>query len=571
VSPTGALVDPDSLDGNEIKLLGAGAANIQTTTDGFIIGAIQRISGSTYRYYVQPKAGVDVADTFIDGEVSVQIVQNSFTVGTGASAVNNVRSDATFSVDGTVQSGASGDDPIELGPLTLQGPSISLAKTEFKGGKLVLSIAIGVNSAGLAFGGGGGNGDSGITAELTGLLGTFDITIDILAALSAVTEGGNIFDAFDVPGKFRIDIAGLNIEIPNVLVVTGSGIVINYDPNYDAAENGGLPQELVIVQSALITFPRFGVTGAILPSGTTPGLTVYDNGFAIGEAMLIYDPDGGAIPPTSGSGAPQSELSQTGGATGSALSFGDILEFDDLRIGVSNFRVTFDGSDAGFSGTIFIASGGARFLPGRPVSATLSDRVTAEPDIAPGIPDTEAVRASLEFEAGRVKGFIFEIDTFTITLGSFVTIFGQSFFLDTGAEGDEELVSFQALGAEVTIGSLKLSGEARNFAFLGDGSFVTKPGFGIFLEIGSADGSSFAWPEFLPIKISQIGIVWPDINADPSDFQLILSASITGLQGVDGLKFEGTVEGIVIDIGLLKQGKFPITDIRSIGVTIEDD
>ena len=126
--------------------------------------------------------------------------------------------------------------------------------------------------------------------------------------------------------------------------------------------------------------------------------------------------------------------------TSGEIAFGDILEFDDLRIGVTNFKVTF-GEDLDFDGTIFIASGGAKFLPGRPVSATLSDRITAEPDLAPGLPDTEAVRASLEFEGGEVKGFIFEVDTLRITLGSFLTLTATDLFIDTGAEADEELVS----------------------------------------------------------------------------------------------------------------------------------
>ena len=43
--------------------------------------------------------------------------------------------------------------------------------------------------------------------------------------------------------------------------------------------------------------------------------------------------------------------------------------------------------------------------------------------------------------------------------------------LNTGASADQELVSFASLGAKVKIGSLELGGEARNFAFLGDGSF----------------------------------------------------------------------------------------------------
>ena len=47
-------------------------------------------------------------------------------------------------------------------------------------------------------------------------------------------------------------------------------------------------------------------------------------------------------------------------------------------------------------------------------------------------------------------------------------------------------VYLTALGPEM----LKLGGEARNFAFLGDGTFLTKPGFGIFITVGSANSSN---------------------------------------------------------------------------------
>ena len=82
-------------------------------------------------------------------------------------------------------------------------------------------------------------------------------------------------------------------------------------------------------------------------------------------------------------------------------------------VGVTNFKVTF-GQSVSFDGTIFFASGGARFLPGKPVSAIISDRLS-EPDIAPGVPNTEAIRLGLEFEGGKVKGFIFRADTLKIT------------------------------------------------------------------------------------------------------------------------------------------------------------
>ena len=60
-----------------------------------------------------------------------------------------------------------------------------------------------------------------------------------------------------------------------------------------------------------------------------------------------------------------------------------------------------------------------------------------------------------------------------------------------------------------------IGGEARNFAFLGDGSFKAKPGFGVFLSVGGADGSAFKWPTWLPIRIDPIGIQWTDIAGPP--------------------------------------------------------
>ena len=48
----------------------------------------------------------------------------------------------------------------------------------------------------------------------------------------------------------------------------------------------------------------------------------------------------------------------------------------------------------------------------------------------------------------------------------------------------------------------------------------------------------------------------------------MLSASVTGIQGIAGLEFSGSVEGIRIDIGKLLDGEFPIVGIDAIGVTI---
>jgi hypothetical protein len=58
-------------------------------------------------------------------------------------------------------------------------------------------------------------------------------------------------------------------------------------------------------------------------------------------------------------------------------------------------------------------------------------------------------------------------------------------------------------------------GEARNFAFLGDGTFHAKAGFGVSFGLESESGASFGLPDWLAFQINEIGLEWRDINNDP--------------------------------------------------------
>ncbi|MGB7963189.1 MAG: hypothetical protein WCF12_09585, partial [Propionicimonas sp.] len=150
-----------------------------------------------------------------------------------------------------------------------------------------------------------------------------------------------------------------------------------------------------------------------------------------------------------------------------------------------------------------------------------------------------------------------------------VTLSARDFRLDTGAAGTDNLmVSFGSVGAQVSIGSLVIAGEGRNFAFTGNGGFKALSGFGVFLSVGSATGDSFKWPSFLPIRIDALGVQWDDPENNPGDFVLTLSASVTGIQGLGGLTFSGSIQGVKIKPALLAEGKFPIIAIDSLGVTV---
>src|SRR5207253_6850638 len=123
---------------------------------------------------------------------------------------------------------------------------------------------------------------------------------------------------------------------------------------------------------------------------------------------------------------------------------------------------------------------------------------------------------TLECTDGHISAFKIRADTMVITLGSVLTLTAKNFTVDTGAGPNQPLVGFASVGAQVTVGGLVIGGEARNFQFNGDGSFHTRPGFGVFLSVGSAGGDSVGWPSWLPIHIDTLGIQWADIEHPPA-------------------------------------------------------
>ena len=179
--------------------------------------------------------------------------------------------------------------------------------------------------------------------------------------------------------------------MPNAVNVTATGIIVNYDPDYveGSEENGPGAQKLVEVTNAVITFPSLNLQGVM------KNLVVRTNGFSLGEANVCY----GCLDGDTGSALNSDGSAATGKP---AIKIGSILEFDDIRIGVEDFDVTF-GEDFVFKGKIYIASGGAKFLPGKAVSGSLKDGSDS---------DTEAFRAGMEFgDDGKVKAFEFDVDT----------------------------------------------------------------------------------------------------------------------------------------------------------------
>ena len=578
ISRDGSPINASTIDGNEFKLVGPALNRVKTVPGSGGIpdfaGQPLQVGADTWRYFLKlDKSGSHTGNDLVDndgdtkidegdelpllfkaGSLEVQFIAGSFSTMGDSAAGNTAASSVARTERITVQADPVGQQAssgaINLGPLTLQGPSIGIADFGFKDGLVMLTIAIGVERASLAFGSSGG-GD-GPSADLIGIVGTFDIGVDVFGLLS-----GNV--RVEVPGKWSLSVSSLEVTVPDVLEITAEGIRIQYDPSADNT------QEIVTIDEANIFIPAFSIRGTIrtfdpdpnVVGDELPGLVVRGNGFTLGEAELCYGCEG--IDPSQA-------LTNTGAETN--IKFGNILELDDIRLGVNQFDVTF-GSSFEFNGEIYLASGGAALFPGNSTfTMRIEDRDSAQDVRSDGSIDDEAFRIAVAFEGNEFEGFKLDVDTLNIEIAGVVTITAVDFMLDTSAEGTEELISFVSVGATVKIGSLVIGGEARNFAILGNGDFDAKPGFGVFLSVGSASGDSFKWPSWLPIKINALGIEWPDFDNDPGDFLISLSASVSGLPAVAGLNFEGTIEGVKISPQKLIEGKFPIVDIAAIGVRV---
>ena len=182
----------------------------------------------------------------------------------------------------------------------------------------------------------------------------------------------------------------------------------------------------------------------------------------------------------------------------------------------------------------------------------------------------QGVRAALTFKDGIPAGFKFNTDKMSMKFGEFVTVTGQDILINTEAKGSEYIVSIGSVGAEIKAGPLKIGGKMKKFGITGAGRFVTQPGFGVELSMDEASPDSFKWPRWLPIRLTSLGIEWKDIQKDPADFALVMDAKVSKIPGIP-LDFTGSVSGLRVDVGLLKQGKFPVTDLESISVKVGGD
>ena len=127
--------------------------------------------------------------------------------------------------------------------------------------------------------------------ELAGVKASFDVGVGFPSEEASLLNSS---------GKFNLNVGRLEVEVPQVFNLTATDIRVAYDPQ------GAADQQLVVVNSINIDFPRLNASARItpfdpsgnrnvelgnnqpLPTGWIPGLVVRRNGFRLGQAELCY-------------------------------------------------------------------------------------------------------------------------------------------------------------------------------------------------------------------------------------------------------------------------------------------
>lgn len=466
---------------------------------------------------------------------------------------------------------------------------------------------------------------SAATATLTGISGSFNVATKAFAlsitsldaeigSLLTFTATGIAFgyDPTGPPEQTVFSVDTLSVDVPSTAVTgTLTGLEVTADGNFSAVslslDTAGLTDALGIGD-----FLPFNVTSMeAVFAGDTNGNGVRDDGevFSLNAFDLTvtgaFDFDKlGALPFTPILQIGDSELSEegtnsftftvsidSGGIT--PKDIGPItIGFSDLSIGdtvvmagsitlggyqdgvfVSDFAGTLElvandnmkgiSGDASISITGSISGGVLNVAGDFTVSFTYGDNVSVT---------NASLGFTLQATAGSGFGITLNslqltsgsIESLSFSFGSLMTFSATDASFDFTATGSDTVAQFGSM--EVAFPGLgDLSGTATNFGFAANGTFQTFDGFSVSI---SATAAALKWPDWLPISIDQLTVTWDDLAADPTDFKLILSASINSINGLDGLTVSGSVAGVVIDVGELKEGKFPITDLDSVSVSV---
>lgn len=243
----------------------------------------------------------------------------------------------------------------------------------------------------------------------------------------------------------------------------------------------------------------------------------------------------------------------------------DLAGGSNLNGVTGSLSVEIDGSWTEETGVLEV---GASFL----VSFTLGDYVEVT-DAAISLSfDLTTQDSGGDFELGLTNLEVGDVSikSLSVSLGDVLSMSATSATMDFEATGDEALIEVGSLAASLS--GLGISGTAQNFAVAADGGLLLRENFGVSLELGEDGVAGLSWPDWLPIEVTVFEVKWDDIEADPLDFTLRLSGTIS-TEGLSGSKLTlaGSVSNLIIDVGLLRDGAFPIVGLGEVGIAVGGD
>ena len=288
----------------------------------------------------------------------------------------------------------------------------------------------------------------------------------------------------------------------------------------------------------------------------------------------------GSAPASSGSSAPAGGSSLAATAAGAqkptTITLGPIT-LTNPSVSLSHFGVVFGtGANAGKIGlTVNVTIGveTASVLTSGGSGVSITDGSDADKFGISGSFDVVVyLDPANDFLPSGVNlgNFTLTVDHMELKFGSFLMVTADNIVFKPDATASQAILSFTSVTATVNAGPLTLSGSARDFQILGDGSFQTGPTFGFRVALGAnQDSTSVGLPSWLPLKDLAIGIQWSDFKNDPTKFILTIDAEISSIKGLSAATFTGGVKGLQIDPSLLAKGEFPIIGLSSFNVGVE--
>ncbi|KAA0232210.1 MAG: hypothetical protein EDR02_18355, partial [Actinobacteria bacterium] len=217
------------------------------------------------------------------------------------------------------------------------------------------------------------------------------------------------------------------------------------------------------------------------------------------------------------------------------------------------------------------------------ISADLSEDVRiegAQLDFALGVAVDEAWNFTVTGPTLDGAG----VERIEIAFGEFMRLVGSGVDIDFSPAPGDPLVAFGgspgdgSLAVEFDEGVDVLSGwggEAGNFAIAADFTPMLLPGF--FLDIAVPDSEQFGLPDWLPLRVDEVGIRFPDVDfgnipegglaiTDLGAFAIRFSG---GLEANETWPISAAVDGLEVDLAKLVNGEFPITNLDGFLMGVE--